>query len=166
MGKVYTTLMSQVTAGKKYGGINEIDAVVFPLKKSEISQLEKMGLIPMVNEYGKVMAFSAKTLFNGDNLGLQTYSVVRVFDYITKVLFDFLNRRSFENWSSKTERDLRGQIVQYLDSVPGSRPPYRKIQDNPFRARPKAEGPYLSGYSHDSVLPCQELCYQVGRHER
>lgn len=120
MGKVYTTLMSQVTAGKKYGGINEVDAVVFPLKKSEISQLEKMGLVPMVNEYGKVMAFSAKTLFNGDNLGLQTYSVVRVFDYITKVLFDFLNRRSFENWNSKTERDLRGQIVKFLDSVQGA----------------------------------------------
>lgn len=120
MGKVYTTLMSQVTAGKKYGGVNEVDAVAFPLKKSEISQLEKMGLIPMVNEYGKVMAFSAKTLFNGDNLGLQTYSVVRVFDYITKVLFDFLNRRSFENWNSKTERDLRGQIVKFLDSVQGA----------------------------------------------
>lgn len=120
MGKVYGTLMSQVTAGKKYGGLNEIDGVVFPLKKSEISQLEKMGLIPMVNEYGKVMAFSAKTLFNGDNLGLQTYSVVRVFDYITKVLFDFLNRRSFENWSSKTERDLRSQIVKFLDSVQGA----------------------------------------------
>lgn len=120
MGKVYTTLMSQVTAGKKYGGINEVDAVVFPMKKSEISQLEKMGLVPMVKEYGKVMAFSAKTLFNGDNLGLQTYSVVRVFDYITKVLFDFLNRRSFENWNSKTERDLRGQIVKFLDSVQGA----------------------------------------------
>lgn len=120
MGKVYTTLMSQVTAGKKFGGINEVDSVVFQLKKSEISQLEKMGLIPMVNEYGKVMAFSAKTLFNGDNLGLQTYSVVRVFDYITKVLFDFLNRRSFENWNSKTERDLRGQIVKFLDSVQGA----------------------------------------------
>lgn len=119
MGKVYTTLMSQVTAGKKYGGMHEVDAVVFSLKKSEISQLEKMGLIPMVNEYGKVMAFSAKTLFNGENLGLQTYSVVRVFDYISKVLFDFLNRRSFENWNSKTEKDLRGQIVKFLDSVQG-----------------------------------------------
>ncbi|MBN2742510.1 MAG: DUF5458 family protein [Marinilabiliaceae bacterium] len=118
-GKVYCTLMSQVTAGKKHGSMNEVDGVVFPLKKSEISQLEKMGLIPMVNEYGKVMAFSAKTLFNGDNLGLQTYSVVRVFDYITKVLFDFLNRRSFENWNSKTERDLRSQIVKFLDSVQG-----------------------------------------------
>lgn len=118
-GKVYMTLMSQVTAGKKYGGINEVDGVAFPLKKSEISELEKMGLIPMVKEYGKVMAFSAKTLFNGDNLGLQTYSVVRVFDYITKVLFDFLNRRAFENWSSKTERDLRGQIIKFLDDVQG-----------------------------------------------
>ncbi|MDH6311111.1 hypothetical protein M2451_003975 [Dysgonomonas sp. PFB1-18] len=118
-GKVYTTLMSQITAGKKHGGINEVDSVVFPLKKSEISQLDKMGLIPMVNEYGKVMAFSGKTLFNGDNLGLQTYSVVRTFDYIMKVLFDFLNRRAFENWSSKTERDLRGQIIKFLDGVQG-----------------------------------------------
>ncbi|MCL1941991.1 MAG: DUF5458 family protein [Candidatus Azobacteroides sp.] len=118
-GKVYTTLMSQITAGKKHGGINEVDSVVFPLKKSEISRLDKMGLIPMVNEYGKVMAFSGKTLFNGENLGLQTYSVVRVFDYIMKVLFDFLNRRAFENWNSKTERDLRGQIIKFLDGVQG-----------------------------------------------
>ncbi|MBO7442502.1 MAG: DUF5458 family protein [Paludibacteraceae bacterium] len=118
-GKVYTTLMSQVTAGKKYGGLNEVESVAVPLRKSEISQLESMGLVPMVNEYGKVMAFSAKTLFNGDTLGLQTYSVVRVFDYVTKVLFDFLNRRSFENWSGKTERDLRSQIVKFLDSIQG-----------------------------------------------
>lgn len=118
-GKVYTTLMSQVTAGKKYGGLNEVESVAFPLRKSEISQLESMGLVPMVNEYGKVMAFSAKTLFNGDNLGLQTYSVVRVFDYVTKVLFDFLNRRSFENWNGKTERDLRSQIVKFLDGIQG-----------------------------------------------
>ncbi|MBC7426274.1 MAG: DUF5458 family protein, partial [Bacteroidia bacterium] len=118
-GKMYYTMMSQVTAGKKHGSINEVDAVNFDLKKSEISHLEKMGLVPMVNEYGKVMAFSAKTLFNGDNLGLQTYSVVRVFDYITKVLFDFLNRRAFENWTSKLEGDLRSQIVKFLDGIQG-----------------------------------------------
>ena len=73
----------------------------------------------LVNEYGKVMAFSAKTLFNGDNLGLQTYSVVRVFDYITKVLIDFLNRRAFENWTTLTEKDLRSQIVKFLDTIQG-----------------------------------------------
>lgn len=118
-GKMYNTLMSQVTAGKKFGSMIDVDGVKFELKKSEISHLERLGLVPMVNEYGKVMAFSAKTLFNGDNIGLQTYSVVRVFDYITKVLFDFLNRRAFENWTSKTEKDLRGQIVKFLDKIQG-----------------------------------------------
>lgn len=119
-GKIHRTLMSQVAAGKKHGNINEVDAVKFDLKKSEISQLEKMGLVPMVNEYGKIMAFSAKTLFSGDNIGLQTYSVVRVFDYVTKVLLDFLNRRAFENWTPKNEDDLRKQIVSFLDGIKGA----------------------------------------------
>jgi len=119
-GKIHKTLMSQVAAGKKHGNINEVDAVKFELKKSEISQLEKMGLVPMVNEYGKIMAFSAKTLFTGDNIGLQTYSVVRVFDYVTKVLLDFLNRRAFENWNAKNEDDLRKQIVSFLDGIKGA----------------------------------------------
>ncbi|MCT3761766.1 DUF5458 family protein [Elizabethkingia anophelis] len=119
-GKIHRTLMSQVAAGKKHGNINEVDAVKFDLKKSEISQLEKMGLVPMVNEYGKIMAFSAKTLFTGDNIGLQTYSVVRVFDYVTKVLLDFLNRRAFENWTPRNEDDLRKQIVAFLDGIKGA----------------------------------------------
>jgi hypothetical protein len=118
-GKIYNTLMSQVTAGRKHGTMNEVDGVKFQLKKSEIASMEKIGLVPMVNEYGKVMAFSAKTLFNGDNLGLQTYSVVRVFDWVTKVLIDFLNRRAFENFNTKTQADIQKQITKFLDSVTG-----------------------------------------------
>lgn len=118
-GKIYKTLMSQVTAGKKFGGINEVDGVKFDLKKSEIANLENLGLVPMVNEYGKVMAFSAKTLFSGDNIGLQTYSVVRVFDYVTKVLMDFLNRRAFENFTAKTRKEIMNQIVSFLDGITG-----------------------------------------------
>ncbi len=118
-GKIYMTLMSQVTAGKKFGSMNEVDGVRFDLKKSEVANLEKLGLVPMVNEYSKVMAFSAKTLFNGDNLGLQTYSVVRVFDYVTKVMMDFLNRRAFENFNANTRKELMGQIVKFLDGITG-----------------------------------------------
>ncbi len=125
-GKIYMTLMSQVTAGKKFGSMNEVDGVRFDLKKSEIANLEKLGLVPMVKEYGKVMAFSAKTLFNGDNLGLQTYSVVRVFDYVTKVMMDFLNRRAFENFNANTRKDLMEQIVKFLDNITG---PNNLIED-------------------------------------
>jgi hypothetical protein len=118
-GRIYTTLASQVTAGRKHGTLNEVDGVRFPLRKSEIANLEKLGLVPMVNEYGRVMAFSAKTLFNGDNIGLQTYSVVRVFDYVTKVLIDFLNRRAFENWDHNMRMDIQNQIVRFLDNITG-----------------------------------------------
>jgi len=135
-GKIYKTLMSQVAAGKKHGGLNEVDSVRFSLKKSEISHLEKVGLVPMVSEYGKIMAFSAKTLFTGDNIGLQTYSVVRVFDYVTKVLLDFLNRRAFENWNSKNEDDLRRQIVQFLDSVKGADKLIEKFKITKFEQDP------------------------------
>jgi hypothetical protein len=119
-GKIYSTLIAQPTAGKMHGGISEVDGVSFPLKKSEISELEKRGLIPMVKEWEKVMAFSAKTLYSGNDIGLQTYSVVRVFDYIGKVIIDFLNRQAFVNWTPKVEKDLRKEISTYLESIKGS----------------------------------------------
>ena len=89
------------------------------MKKGEISELENVGLVPLVGEWGRVMPFSAKTLFTGDNLGMQTYSVVRVFDFIAKVISDFLNRRAFELWNVKMEKNLRSQIVKFLDGIQG-----------------------------------------------
>jgi len=118
-GKMYVTKLSQPVAGKTYGSIDEVDTVRFDQKKAEISELENVGLVPLVGEWGKVMPFSAKTLFTGDNLGMQTYSVVRVFDFIAKVLSDFLNRRAFELWNVKMEKNLRSQIVKFLDGIQG-----------------------------------------------
>lgn len=118
-GRIYSTLIAQPTAGKIHGGLSEIDGVKFGLKKSEISELERRGLVPLVKEWEKVMAFSAKTLYNGNDIGLQTYSVVRVFDYIGKVIIDFLNRQAFVNWTTKVERDLKMEIGRYLNSIKG-----------------------------------------------
>jgi hypothetical protein len=118
-GKMYCTKLSQPVAGKTYGSIDEVDAVRFDQQKGDISELENVGLVPLVGEWGRVMPFSAKTLFTGDNLGMQTYSVVRVFDFIAKVLSDFLNRRAFELWNVKMEKNLRSQIVKFLDGIQG-----------------------------------------------
>jgi hypothetical protein len=64
-GKVHKTLMSQVTAGKKYGGINEVDGVVFQLKKSEISQLEKWASFPWSMNTEKLWHFQPKHFLTG-----------------------------------------------------------------------------------------------------
>ena len=159
-GKIYSTLMSQVVAGKKFGGLNDVENVHFDLKKSEISELERMGLVPMVNEYSKVMAFSAKTLFNGDNLGLQTYSVVRVFDYISKVLFDFLNR-AFENWTTRTEADLRSQIVKFLDSIQGPTRLIEKFRVIRIEQDPKQKDRVLLDIHITPYFPAKSFVIQL-----
>lgn len=164
-GKVYSTVMSQVVAGKKFGGLNEVESVRFDLKRSEISELERMGLVPMVNEYSKVMAFSAKTLFNGDNLGLQTYSVVRVFDYITKVLFDFLNRRAFENWNTRTEADLRSQIVKFLDSIMGPNKLIERFKVVKAEQDPNRKDRILLNIHVTPFFPAKSFVIQLAGHK-
>ena len=119
-GKIYSTLIAQPVAGKMHGGLSEVSGVTFELKKSEITELEKRNLVPMVLEWGKVMGMSAKTLYNGNDIGLQTYSVVRVFDYVAKVIIDFLNRQAFVNWTPKVEKDLKMELSRFLGSIKGS----------------------------------------------
>ena len=164
-GKIYKTLMSQVTAGKKFGGINEVEGVRFDLKKSEIANLESLGLIPMVNEYGKVMAFSGKTLFNGDNLGLRTYSVVRVFDYVTKVLMDFLNRRAFENFTATTRKDIMNQIVQFLDSITGPKNLIENFEIRRFEQDPKQKDRIYLDIHMKPYFPAKNFLIKMDGHK-
>ena len=164
-GKIYKTLMSQVTAGKKFGGINEVDGVRFDLKKSEIANLESLGLIPMVNEYGKVMAFSGETLFNGDNLGLQTYSVVRVFDYVTKVLMDFLNRRAFENFTATTRKDIMNQIVQFLDSITGPKNLIENFEIRRFEQDPRQKDRIYLDIHMKPYFPAKNFLIKMDGHK-
>ncbi|MEZ5009408.1 MAG: type VI secretion system contractile sheath protein TssC [Chitinophagales bacterium] len=119
VGNIYKTKMSQVAAGKKYGVLNEVSGVKFDMRANEIAAIEKLGLVPVVKEYGQVMAFSAKTLFNGNNIGKQTYSVVRVFDWVTKSLIDYLNRVLFQNIDTNMKVDVRREIAKFLDSNQG-----------------------------------------------
>lgn len=118
-GLIYGTLISQPSAGFTHGSLRGVEGVSLDLTKSEINELEQRGLVPITEAGGKIMSYSAKTLYNGSDLGLQTYSVVRVFDYVGKVLVDFCNRQAFRNWSTKVEKELKKEINRYLDSIKG-----------------------------------------------
>lgn len=125
-GKLYSTKISQPAAGYKFGILKGVEGIKFDLKLSEVGVLEKLGLIPFVYEKGNVFAYSAKTLNNGDNLGNQTYSVARVFDWVAKVMMDFLNTTAFENVTYDSKSDLKKQITKFLQSISGSN---GKIED-------------------------------------
>lgn len=121
-GKLYNTsgtIMSQGAAGKKYGTLNEVSGARYDLKKSEIAALNDLNVIPMVFEDNRVMAFSNKTLFNGNNIGLQEYPIVRVFDWIGKVLMNFFNDVAFQKFDTKLQADIREEIISFLNDYKG-----------------------------------------------
>jgi hypothetical protein len=114
-GRMYSTSVAQVVAGKKFGELLGVQGTMVPLLKSDLGKMRDLGIVPMVDEWGKVMSFGDKTLYDGANQKFQTYSIVRVYDYLAKVLVDFCNRRAFENFDSKTRREFSNQLTQYLE---------------------------------------------------
>ncbi len=114
-GRMYDNNIGQVTAGKKYGTLRGISGTRYDIRANDLSDLGDLGLVPFTYEYGQVMAFSAKTLFNGANIGLQTNSVVRTFDWLTKSMMDYLNRMLFQNISTNMEMDINKEVSKFLD---------------------------------------------------
>ena len=113
-GRMYANNIAQVSAGKKFGVLRGVEGTRFVTRASELSDMGDMGLVPMAYEYGQVQAFSQRTLNNGSNLGLQTYSVVRTFDWLTKSLMDYLNRKLFGNISSNNEREIHQEVSKFF----------------------------------------------------
>lgn len=128
-GKLYNTegiVISQGAAGKKHGTLNEVAGTRLDLLKSEIASLIDLSVIPVVCEDNRVMAFSNKTLFNGNPIGLQEYPIVRVFDWIGKVFMNFFNDVAFQNWNTKLKQDLKEEVTKFLDDYRG---PGKLIED-------------------------------------
>ncbi|MGB3801304.1 MAG: hypothetical protein WA952_15920 [Lewinella sp.] len=113
-GRMYANNIAQVSAGKKFGVLRGVEGTRFVTRANELSDLGEMGLVPMAYEYGQVQAFSQRTLFNGDNLGMQTYSVVRTFDWLTKSLMDYLNRMLFINISTNAEMNIHREVAKFF----------------------------------------------------
>ena len=113
-GRLYNNNIAQVSAGKKFGVLRGVEGTRFVTRANELSDLGELGLVPMAHEYGQVQAFSQRTLYNGDNLGMQTYSVVRTFDWLTKSLIDYLNRMLFINISTNAEMDIHKEVAKFF----------------------------------------------------
>ena len=121
-GKMTNTeeiVIAQGAAGKKYGTLSNVKGARLDLRKSEIAALIDQGVIPMVEEDGRTMAFSNRSLYNGATIGLQEYPIVRVFDWIGKVFQNFFNDEAFINWTSQVKADLQQAVHDFLSDYKG-----------------------------------------------
>ena len=121
-GKLYdeTANMAQGAGGKKYGTLDGVKGVKSDLLKSEIAALMDNQVIPMVYSEGRVMAFNNATLYNGDLDAMKEYPIVRVFDWVKKVLMNFVHEVALENWDPyNSPKNLKAKIQEFLNQYKG-----------------------------------------------
>lgn len=121
-GKLYdeSANMAQGAGGKKFGTLNEVKGVHNDLLKSEIAALMDNQVVPMVFSEGRVMAFNNSTLYNGDNDAMKEYPIVRVFDWVKKVLMNYVHEVALENWDPYNSPDnLKSKIQDFLNQYQG-----------------------------------------------
>lgn len=121
-GKLYdeSANMAQGAGGKKYGTLDGVKGVKLDLLKSEIASLMDNQVVPMVYSEGRVMAFNNTTLYNGDLDAMKEYPIVRVFDWVKKVLMNYVHEVALENWDPyNSPKELKSKIQSFLNDYKG-----------------------------------------------
>ena len=107
-GKLYdeTANMAQGAGGKKYGTLDGVKGVKSDLLKSEIAALMDNQVIPMVYSEGRD--------------AMKEYPIVRVFDWVKKVLMNFVHEVALENWDPyNSPKNLKSKIQEFLNMYKG-----------------------------------------------
>lgn len=119
--------ISQGVAGMKYGALSNARGTRIDMLKGEMSAVIDKGVVPVVCEDNRVMAFNNRSLYSGATEGLREYPIVRVFDWIGKVFMNFFNAEAFKNWDSRNSpRELKTQLISFLEDYKG---PGKLIED-------------------------------------
>lgn len=119
MSNIDEVIISQGVAGMKYGVLDNVRGARLKLRKSEIASLIDLGVVPIIEERGGTMAFSNRSLYNGATDVLQEYTIVRVFDWIGKVVEHFCNTQAFIMWDSNVEAQMKKSIHDFLIGYKG-----------------------------------------------
>ena len=111
--------ISQGVAGPRYGCVKEAPTVRFSLLKSELTLLIDQGVVPFIDVDGRVVAFSNYTLYNGSVPGLKEYPVVRVFDWVSKVIQHYCNMEALTVWDAQMRGEMMDRLQEFLNRYKG-----------------------------------------------
>lgn len=112
--------MAQGRAGVKYGTVAGAKGVKHDMTISELNVLKDYHMVPMIFSEGRVMAWNNNTLYNGSLDSMQEYPIVRVYEWIKKVLMNYACNVYGENWLKyESPRKLKESIQNFLNPYIG-----------------------------------------------
>jgi hypothetical protein len=116
-GKLYATKISQPAAGVQFGEVKNSLGLRFSVNQPQVGMMSKVNINPMMNAYGQDMPFEAKTMFDGENLELKHYAVVRTLDWIDKSIKHFLGKYTFEQVSKEKADGIRRSLIKFFEDL-------------------------------------------------
>ena len=120
MANTKEIVIAQGVVGKDFGLLDEVQGTRLKLLKSEIAALIDQGVVPMVENEGRTYALSNRTLYHGSAFSLQEYPIVRVLDWVNKVLMNYIHEIANENWDQyNSPPKLEKRIREFLDHYRG-----------------------------------------------
>lgn len=112
--------IAQAASGEEFGTLLGIEDVEIALYKKEIEKLRANNIVPVICSEGRVMAYYNSNLYNGAEKNMREYSIVRVYDYLEKVLKHYVHKQMGPNWDPNNSADnIQKQIQKYLDGHKG-----------------------------------------------
>lgn len=112
--------IAQGVAGQRFGSIERAYGVRFKLLKSEIAALMDKGVVPMVENDGRVIAFSNNTLYVGTDRWLQEYPIVRVLNWVNKVIMHFCNSEALIVWDADVRCEMENVLKKFFEQYKGN----------------------------------------------
>jgi hypothetical protein len=116
-GKMYSERISQPVAGEKHGSVSGIQGLAFRVVQRQVGDFSEEGINSMMTGYDKDLCYEQCTAFNGGDYGLKRYAVVRVFDYVHKVMRHFLGKVTHQQLSVNDSNQIRETINDFLDEL-------------------------------------------------
>ncbi len=120
--KMYAGNGIQPPAGKKHGKIDGVLGTRLQLLRTHVDKIDKMGMVPIIYEkaWGGTVAMSDTTLANeSTDPDQKAIGVVRAKDWIAKVLLDYFNSLTFQVYSGKLRKEIKGELNKFFDKISG-----------------------------------------------
>lgn len=116
-GRLLSNNPAQPVAGVKHGTLFDAKGVRMNLTREHLTNLHERNLVPLTTYEGSVIAYGDQSLNNGNDIDFNKYSVVRVYNFISKCLTHYFNAKAFQLWTPTEQKQVQEDLTKFLDSL-------------------------------------------------
>jgi len=122
-GKLYKMNGTQPPAGKRDGEIIGVLGTRIDLRRKQVDAIDQMGMIPIIyeKEWGTVAMSDTTRFIDAEDPEFRALAAVKVKDWIGKVLLNYFNLLTFQNFDGSNREKIENQLKKFFNQLKGNK---------------------------------------------